>query len=113
MTYSTQPIQPAQNPPPPPPSAAEPTRSSPNGTRTARTWAALVLGGIVLLVLLVFILENGQSADFAFLGAHVHLPLGVAMLFSALAGALIMGLAGGARIVQLRHQNRKNSRLAS
>lgn len=106
MTYSTEPLQPAQSPP----LAPEPVRSSTNQTRTARTWAALVLGGIVLLVLLIFILENGQSADFAFVGSHLHLPLGVAMLLSALAGALIMGLAGGARIIQLRHQNRKNSR---
>jgi uncharacterized integral membrane protein len=59
--------------------------------------------GIVLLVaVLVFILENLEDASVHFLGASVRLPVGVALLFSALAGALAVLLLGVARIVQLR-----------
>jgi hypothetical protein len=55
-----------------------------------------------LLVLLVFILENGQTARVAFFGVHGHLPQGVALLLAALVGAAFVVLTGAARILQLR-----------
>jgi uncharacterized integral membrane protein len=39
--------------------------------------------------------------------AAQYLPLGVALLFAALAGLLIAAVIGGARIWQLRHAYRK------
>ena len=42
-----------------------------------------------------------------FLGAAGTLPLGVAMLFAAIAGALLVALIGSARILQLRHTARR------
>jgi uncharacterized integral membrane protein len=71
-------------------------------TRTSGYWAAVVIGLLVLLVLLVFILENGQTARVTFFGAHGHLPQGVALLFAAVIGGLFVVLAGAARILQLR-----------
>ena len=40
---------------------------------------------VVLLLLLIFILQNGTQVSVSYLGAHGHLPLGVALL---LAGGL-------------------------
>jgi uncharacterized integral membrane protein len=60
------------------------------------------VGLLVLLVLLVFILENGQTARVTFFGVHGHLPQGVALLFAAVIGGLFVVLAGAARILQLR-----------
>ena len=37
---------------------------------------ALVLFAVVLLLLLVFILENSQRVDISYFGAHGHLPPG-------------------------------------
>jgi uncharacterized integral membrane protein len=71
-------------------------------TRTSGYWASVVVGLLVLLVLLVFILENGQTASVAFFGVHGHLPQGVALLFAAVVGGLFVVLAGAARILQLR-----------
>jgi uncharacterized integral membrane protein len=65
-------------------------------------WVSVVVGLLVLLVLLVFILENGQTARVAFFGVHGHLPQGVALLFAAVIGGLFVVLAGAARILQLR-----------
>jgi uncharacterized integral membrane protein len=45
-----------------------------------------------------------------FLGMSGSLPLAVAMLFSAIAGALLVALVGGARILQLRKETKKARR---
>jgi uncharacterized integral membrane protein len=67
---------------------------------------ASVLFAVVLLLLLIFVLENGQRADVAFFGAHGHLPMGVALLLAAVFGILLVALPGTARIVQLRMLDR-------
>ncbi len=76
-------------------------------TRTAQTWIGLVLGALILIVLLVFVLQNNVSTEFSIFFWDFHLPLGVSMLFAAIAGALIMALVGGARILQLRKEFKK------
>ncbi|MEU5840967.1 lipopolysaccharide assembly protein LapA domain-containing protein [Rhodococcus sp. NPDC047139] len=72
-------------------------------TRTGALWTALVIGILVLLLLLVFILQNLDSVTLELFAWDFSLPLGVALLFAALAGAVIVGLSGGLRILQLRH----------
>jgi uncharacterized integral membrane protein len=74
----------------------------------ART--ALIVSAVVLVLLLVFIVENGRSVKVSFLGASGHMPLGVAMLFAAIAGALLLAIPGTARIVQLRRAARRQHR---
>jgi uncharacterized integral membrane protein len=71
-------------------------------TRASGYWAAVVVGLLLLLVLLIFILENGQRARVSFFGAHGNLPQGVALLLAAVIGGLFVVLAGAARILQLR-----------
>jgi uncharacterized integral membrane protein len=78
----------------------------PRPTRVSAFWAALVAGLLVLAVLLVFILQNLAPATVYFFGAAGSLPLALAMLFSALGGAALVALIGGARILQLRRQAR-------
>jgi uncharacterized integral membrane protein len=46
----------------------------------------------------------------SYLGAHGHLPLGVALLLSAVCGVLLVVLAGAARISQLRTVARRHRR---
>lgn len=70
-------------------------------------WTALILGLLILILLLVFILQNNVPADFNYLGWQFSLPLGVAMLLAAVAGALIMGLVGSVRLFKLGHRVRK------
>ena len=76
-------------------------------TRTAGAWIGLVVGALILILLLVFILQNGTSTTINMLFWSFDLPLGVSMLFAAIAGALIMALVGGARILQLRKAYRR------
>jgi uncharacterized integral membrane protein len=70
-------------------------------------WTALILGLLILILLLVFILQNNVPAAFNYMGWEFSLPLGVAMLLAAVAGALIMGLVGSVRLFRLGHRVRK------
>jgi uncharacterized integral membrane protein len=76
-------------------------------TRISGTWVAVIAGLVVLVVLLVFILQNLDPATVHFFGAEGSLPLAIAMLFSAIGGAVLVALIGGARILQLRKQARR------
>jgi uncharacterized integral membrane protein len=71
-------------------------------SRVGGLWVASVVFALVLLLLLIFVLENGQRAQVSFFGAHGHLPMGVALLLAATFGVLLVALPGTARIVQLR-----------
>ncbi|MGX4709946.1 lipopolysaccharide assembly protein LapA domain-containing protein [Rhodococcus sp. DMF-1] len=71
-------------------------------SRAASTWTGLVIGVLVLILLLVFILQNLDSVTMELFAWEFTLPLGVSLLLSAIAGALVMALAGGVRILQIK-----------
>ena len=75
-------------------------------TKTAVAHNTLIAGAIVLILLLVFIIENTESVKIAYFGLGFHLPLGVALLLAAIGGALLVGIVGAARIFQLRRRVR-------
>jgi uncharacterized integral membrane protein len=58
------------------------------------------LGALILLV--VFIVQNTHAVHITFFGAHASVSLAAALLVAAVAGALVMAVAGTARITQLR-----------
>ena len=62
------------------------------------------------LLLLIFILENDRTVGISYLGAHGHLPLGVALLLAAVFGVVLVVLPGTARIIQLRIAARRHRR---
>lgn len=71
-------------------------------TRTSGIWVASIAFAVLLLLLLIFILQNNRSVPLRFLGFDGSMPLGVAMLLAAVLGALIVAMAGVARVLQLR-----------
>jgi uncharacterized integral membrane protein len=83
---------------------ANPTPDRPTAPRSriGGLWVACVVFALVLLLLLIFVLENGQRVEVSFFGTHGRLPLGVALLLAAVFGVLLVALPGTARIVQLR-----------
>ena len=87
-----------------------PAQQAAKPSRISRTWVALALFAVVLLLLLVFILENSRSVDIGYFGAHGHVPLGVALLLAAVAGILLAVIAWFGRGVKVRtaaHRHRK------
>ncbi len=73
-------------------------------------WVAVALFAVVLLLLLIFILENGKRVAVSFLGGSGHLPLGVALLLAAVLGILLVVIPGTGRIIQLRITARRHRR---
>jgi len=97
-------------PPQEPPGARESAAHVLERTRLGGTWAAIGCFAVVLVFLLVFILTNGNNVNITFFGLQARLPLGVALVLSAVCGALLVLLAGIARIMQLRSRARKHQR---
>jgi uncharacterized integral membrane protein len=77
-------------------------------SRIGGLWVAAVVFAFVLLLLLIFVLQNGQRAEVSLFGAHGHLPMGIALLLAAVFGVLLVALPGTARIVQLRLLGRRH-----
>jgi len=106
----TEELPPGQAAPPPPPSTVPPPQHVIKRTRTSGVWVSVSFFAVVLLLLLIFILQNGSQVSVSYLGAHGRLPLGVALLLSAVCGVLLVVLAGAARISQLRTVARRHRR---
>ena len=75
-------------------------------SRIGAVHIALIASAVALVLLLVFILQNGRTVRVTFLGASGDMPLAVAILFAAIGGALLVAIAGTARIIQLRRAAR-------
>lgn len=80
------------------------------GSFAASTWIALIVGFLLLIVLIIFILQNQHEVPLNFLNWSVEFPAGVTYLICAITGALIMALVGGWRMFELRRQVRKQAR---
>ena len=79
-------------------------------TRTSMVWTMVGIGVVLLVAILVFILQNSQRVRMRFLTVDGTLQLGVALLFAALLGALLVLVAGVARVLQLRVVARRHRR---
>jgi len=102
---------PGQAPPPAaPPTAARPAPSRPVPSRVGATWVAAIGFAVVLLLLLIFVLQNNQKVEVSFFGAHGNTPMGVALLLAAVFGILLVAIPGSVRILQLRWRDRRNRR---
>jgi putative membrane protein len=73
-------------------------------TRISAAWVGIIIGALVLVLLLVFILQNTASVKVSYFSATGSMPLGIALLLAAIAGMLLTGGVAALRIWQLRHR---------
>lgn len=73
------------------------------------TGAALLL----LILLIVFILQNSTKVEVHLLGLTGTIPLGMALLIAAVGGGVVVAIAGIARVTQLRMNARRTRRSAT
>jgi uncharacterized integral membrane protein len=59
---------------------------------------------VVLVLDLVFIIQNSQSVKVSFFTGSVKMPLGVALLLAAVGGVLLAGIVALLRLWQLRRR---------
>lgn len=74
---------------------------------SAGMWVSLIIGAVIVVLLLIFILQNNVPAEFKYFGWQFQLPLGVAMLFAAIGGIFIAGIIGSVRIFVLNRKIKK------
>ncbi len=85
------------------PSSGRPPRM----TRASAVWAAVAAALLLLVLLIVFILQNPTKVKVQFLGMEGTLSLGMALLIAAVAGGVVVAVAGIARVTQLRMNARR------
>jgi putative membrane protein len=73
-------------------------------TRISAAWVGVCAAAAVLVVLIVFMLQNTRSVEITFLGMHGALPLALALLIAGVGVAIIAMVVGTARITQLRRR---------
>jgi uncharacterized integral membrane protein len=87
---------------PPPSDVPSGTVAPVNGpTRISAAWVATGVALVLLILLLIFILQNLQQVRLHYLGFSPKMPLGVAMLLAAVVGGVVVGVTGGLRVIQI------------
>jgi uncharacterized integral membrane protein len=79
-----------------------PTRGS--RSRLGGAWVAICFGGAVLLLLIVFMLQNTAPVSVSFLGWSGTAPLALTLLIAGVGVGLVALVVGSVRIGQLRHR---------
>lgn len=78
-------------------------------TRTSAAWAGIAVGAAVLVLLIVFMLQNTVPVEVSFLGLHATAPLALTLLIAGLGFAVVTLVVGSLRIGQLRRRIRQGS----
>ena len=92
------------------PAVGDESRRAPGAPRLTRASAAWVATGaalVLLILLIVFMLQNTTKVEVHFLGLTGTIPLGMALLIAAVGGGVVVAIAGVARITQLRMSARR------
>ena len=76
-------------------------------TRTGMIWAAVASALVVLVLLIIFILQNQALVQVKFFGLEGAVALGVSLFIAAVGGGVLVAIAGAARIIQLRAANHR------
>jgi len=70
-------------------------------------WVAVSAGLVLLILLIIFILQNQDRVTVHYFGVAGDLSLGMALFIASVAGGVLVAIAGAARILQLRSQRRR------
>jgi uncharacterized integral membrane protein len=65
---------------------------------------------ILLVLLIVFFLQNETPVLVTFFGLEGSIALGLALLIAAVGGGLVVALVGAVRIIKLRAAARRSTR---
>jgi uncharacterized integral membrane protein len=80
-------------------------------TRTSAAWVAITIAVLFGVALIVFIAQNTKDVRLKFFAASGSIPVSVALLAAALAGAVVVLAIGVGRVAQLRFTMRRQRRL--
>jgi uncharacterized integral membrane protein len=86
---------------------------APRTTRTAAAWFSICLAALLLVILIVFMLQNTRTVEISFLWLHGSVPLALGLLVASVGTAVATMIVGVARITQLRRQSRRDHRVTA
>ena len=98
---------------PSPDAGSPPAPAAPRRTRVSAVWAATGTALLLLVLLIVFILQNSTTVSVHFLWLTGGIPLGMALLIAAVGGGVMVAIAGAARVTQLRWGARRARRAST
>ena len=90
---------------------ARPNTDGARHTRISGAWVSVGVAVVLGAALIDFIVQNTRSVRIEFFAASGHMPVAVALLVAALAGAFLVLAVGIARTTQLRLANRRGKKL--
>lgn len=108
---SPDPVEPEQTPEPEVSSAPETGPDPLRMSRTSGAWIAASLLAVLLVLLIIFIVQNTQKVNVSFLGWDGRAPLSATLMIAAVAGLVTTGTAGALRILQLRRRVKREQRV--
>jgi uncharacterized integral membrane protein len=79
-------------------------------TRASSVWVAVVVGVVFLILLIDFIAQNNRKVSIHFFGLSGRVSEALALLVAAVGGAVVVLMAGAARIIQLRVTTRRHNK---
>lgn len=91
-------------------SAAAGLHHEPRRTRFSAAWVAIVVAVVLGAALVDFLAENTREVRVHFFSLSGQMPIAVALLASALAGAVVVVAVGVGRVAQLRLSLRRQRR---
>lgn len=87
------------------PSAVRPPDRPPvRRTRAGAAWVGITVGALVLVLLIVFMLQNTAPVEVQFLGLRGSAPLALTLLIAGVGVGIVALVVGTVRITQLRHR---------
>ncbi|GAA4360801.1 LapA family protein [Paeniglutamicibacter cryotolerans] len=79
-------------------------------TRAGVIWVAVSAGLVLLVLLIILILQNQERVTVNYFGLAGELSLGMALFVAAVAGGILVAIAGAVRLLQLRRRRRRGTR---
>jgi len=79
-------------------------------TRASSVWVAVAVGVVLLILLIDFIAQNNRRVPIHFFTLSGRVSEALALLVAAVGGAVVVLMAGAARIIQLRVTTRRHNR---
>jgi uncharacterized integral membrane protein len=95
---------------PSPEDGPPPAPGAPRLTRASAIWVATGAALLLLILLIVFMLQNSTKVEVHFLGLIGTIPLGLALLIAAVGGGVVVAIAGVVRVTELRVSARRTRR---
>ncbi|GHC99426.1 LapA family protein [Zhihengliuella salsuginis] len=81
-------------------------------TRSGAIWTTTIFSLLVLILLIIFIAQNQDTTTLRYFAWEGTVNVGLTVLAAAVAGGIIVALAGAGRIIALKAQKRRQRKAA-